>query len=256
MGEDRFQKGYRQIKALNPEGADQVLGGLADIAPDMGRFMVEFGYGDIYARPALDVKSRQIATIAALTALGNAEPQLKWHIGASLNMGMLPEEIVEILYVVTVYSGFPAGLNGIVAARDVFKERKVAFKPAKADGAADRHARGLKTIEETSKGAGVAVINSLADIAPDMADFIVDFSYGDVFCRTGLAPRSREIAAIAAMTAAGTMRPQLKVHIKTALNVGVTKEEIVEVLMQMAVYAGFPAALNGISAAWEVFSDY
>ncbi len=256
MGEDRFERGYKQIRALNPEGADQVLGGLADIAPDMARLMVEFGYGDIYARPALDIKSRQIATIAALTALGNAEPQLKWHIGASLNVGILPEEIVEILYVVTVYSGFPAGLNGIAAVRDVFKTRKVAFKPVKTDGDADRHERGLRMIEETSKGSGIAVIDSLADVAPDMADFIVDFSYGDVFCRSGLAPRSREIAAIAGMTAAGTMQPQIKVHIETALNVGVTKEEIVEVLMQMAVYAGFPAALNAISAAREVFSAY
>ena len=254
MGEDRFERGYRQIRALNPEGADQVLGGLADIAPDMGRLMVEFGYGDIYARPALDTKSRQIATIAALTALGNAEPQLKWHISASLNVGILPEEIVETLYVMAVYSGFPAGLNGIAAARDVFKTRNVAFKPVKANDTADRHVRGLRTIEETSKGSGVAVIDSVADIAPDMADFIVDFSYGDVFSRRGLTPRWKEIAAIAGMTAAGTMRSQLKVHIEAALNVGVTKKEVIEVLMQMAVYAGFPAALNAISAAREVFA--
>lgn len=99
------------------------------------------------------------------------------------------------------------------------------------------------------------MLDSLADIAPDMADFIVDFSYGDIFCRKGLTPRLREIAAVAGMCAAGTMRPQLKVHISTALNVGVTKGEIIEVLMQMAVYAGFPAALNGISAAREVFAE-
>jgi 4-carboxymuconolactone decarboxylase len=255
MSEDRFEKGYRQLKALNPEGADRVLAGLADIAPDMGRFIVEFGYGDIYTRPGLDLKSRQITTIAALVALGNAEPQLKWHINAALNLGISPGEVIETLYVMTVYSGFPAGLNGIAAARDVFKARNIALKPAKSGSAADRRARGLKTLEDTSKGSGRAVLESLTDIAPDMADFIIDFSYGDVFCRSGLAPRFKEIAAIAGMTAAGVMRPQLKVHMKTALNVGVTKKEIIEVLIQMAVYAGFPAALNGISAAREVFAE-
>jgi 4-carboxymuconolactone decarboxylase len=254
MGKDRFETGYRKLKALNPDGTDQVLGGLNDIAPDMGRFIVEFCYGDIYSRPALDVKSRQIATIAALTALGNALPQLKWHMNAALNVGVSPEEIVETLYVITVYSGFPAGLNGIAAAREVFKSRNITFRPLKTSGTADRRARGLRTMEETSKGSGKAVIDGLADIAPDMAGFIVDFSYGDIFCRGGLTPRLKEIAAVAGMTAAGTMQPQLKVHIKAALNVGVTKKEVVEVLMQMAVYAGFPAALNGISAAREVFS--
>ncbi len=255
MDEDRFERGYKQLNALNAEGADQVLGSLADIAPDMGRLMVEFGYGDIYARPTLDVKSRQVATIAALTALGNAEPQLKWHISASLNVGISPEEIIEIIYVMTVYSGFPAGLNGIAAARDIFKTKGIPFQPAKASTSPDRRTRGLRAIEETSKGSANAVLDSLADIAPDMADFIVDFSYGDIFCRKGLTPRLREIAAVAGMCAAGTMRPQLKVHISTALNVGVTKGEIIEVLMQMAVYAGFPAALNGISAAREVFAE-
>jgi 4-carboxymuconolactone decarboxylase len=255
MSEERFDRGYNQLKALNKDGAEQVLAGLADIAPDMGRFIVEFGYGDIYGRPALDRKARQIATIAALTALGNAGTQLKWHIAAALNVGVSPKEVIETMYVMTVYAGFPAGLNGISAAREVFKEKNIAFTPAKVDKTADRRQRGMKVMEETSKGSGRAVLGSLADIAPDMADYIIDFSYGDIFSRSDLTPRLKEIAAIAGMTAAGTMRPQLKVHIKAALNVGVSKEEILEVIMQMAVYAGFPASLNGISEVREVFAE-
>jgi 4-carboxymuconolactone decarboxylase len=255
MAEERFNRGYNQLKALNKDGAEQVLTGLADIAPDMGRFIVEFGYGDIYARPALDRKARQIATVAALTALGNAGTQLKWHIAAALNVGVSPQEIVDTMYVMTVYAGFPAGLNGISAAREVFKGRNITFTPVKADKTRDRRERGMKIMEATSKGSGRAVLSGLADIAPDMADYIIDFSYGDIFSRSGLTPRLKEIAAIAGMTAAGTMRPQLKVHIKAALNVGVSKEEILEVLIQMAVYAGFPASLNGISEAREVFAE-
>lgn len=72
----------------------------------------------------------------------------------------------------------------------------------------------------------------------------------------GLDLRSREIATVAALTAMGNAAPQLKVHIGAALHVGLTQDEIVEVIMQMAVYAGFPAALNGLFAAKEVFASH
>ncbi|HCE25529.1 MAG TPA: 4-carboxymuconolactone decarboxylase, partial [Hyphomonas sp.] len=65
----------------------------------------------------------------------------------------------------------------------------------------------------------------------------------------------REIATIAALTAMGTAQPQLKVHIQAGLNVGLTKSEIEEIIIQMSVYAGFPAALNGMQAAKEVYSS-
>lgn len=254
--ESRYERGYKQLKALDAIAADQVLKNLADVAPDMGRFLIEFAYGDIYTRPALDVKSRQLATIAILTALGNAQPQLKWHIGASLNIGITPEEIIDTIYVQTVYSGFPAGLNAIFAAKDVFKARNLVFKPVRWDNDnVDRRARGLKILDETSKGAGQKVIDSMADIAPDMADFLINFSYGTVFCRNILSPQLKEIIAITSMAATGTMKPQLKVHIKAGLNVGLTKQQIIEAMMHVAVYAGFPAALNGIYVAREVFVE-
>ena len=88
----------------------------------------------------------------------------------------------------------------------------------------------------------------------DFARYLIEFPFGDIYSRPGLDLRSREIAVIAALTALGNATPQLKVHLQAALNVGVTREEIVEVLMQMAVYAGFPAALNGLAAAREVFA--
>jgi 4-carboxymuconolactone decarboxylase len=95
----------------------------------------------------------------------------------------------------------------------------------------------------------------LADIAPDFATYLLEFPFGDIYSRPDLSLRDREIATIAALAAMGTAAPQLKVHIEAGLNVGLTKEEITEVLMQMAVYAGFPAALNGLFVAKEVFAQ-
>lgn len=117
-----------------------------------------------------------------------------------------------------------------------------------------RVARGKRALDTIDGAAGQAVIDSLADIAPDFATYLFEFPFGDIYARPNLSLRDREIATIAALTAMGTAQPQLKVHIEAGLNVGVSRDEIVEILMQMSVYAGFPAALNGLFAAKEVFS--
>jgi len=117
-----------------------------------------------------------------------------------------------------------------------------------------RYERGLAKLQEIDGEGGVKVVESLADIAPDFARLLIEFPFGDIYSRPGLDLRSREIAVVAALTAMGNAAPQLKVHIQGALNVGVTRTEVIEIIMQMAVYAGFPAALNGITAAREVFA--
>ncbi|MBU2868204.1 carboxymuconolactone decarboxylase family protein [Pacificibacter marinus] len=122
------------------------------------------------------------------------------------------------------------------------------------DSSLTRLERGKRALVEIDGEAGQNVIDALADIAPDFATYLLEFAFGDIYARPALALRDREIATIAALTAMGTATPQLKVHIEAGLNVGLTQNEIVEVIMQMAVYAGFPAALNGLFAAKEIFA--
>lgn len=119
----------------------------------------------------------------------------------------------------------------------------------------ERYRRGWERLREVDGKAGEQVIDSLEDVAPDLARYVIEFPFGDVYTRPGLDLRSRELATVAALTALGTAEPQLKVHVHGALNVGCTREEVVEVIIQMAVYAGFPAALNGIGVAKEVFDE-
>ncbi len=119
----------------------------------------------------------------------------------------------------------------------------------------ERYVRGLAKLQEIDGQAGEKVVASLAGIAPDFARYLIEFPFGDIYSRPGLDLRSREIAVVAALTALGNAAPQLKVHIQGALNVGVSRQEVVETIMQMAVYAGFPAALNGLFAAQEVFAE-
>lgn len=117
---DRYQRGWEKLREIDGEVGEQVVQSLHDIAPDFARYLIEFPFGDIYARPGLDLKSREIAVVAALTALGNAAPQLKVHIQGALNVGVSRDEIVETIMQMAVYAGFPAALNGLSAAKEVF----------------------------------------------------------------------------------------------------------------------------------------
>jgi len=117
----------------------------------------------------------------------------------------------------------------------------------------ERYLRGLDRLAEVDGEAGQQVVATLSESFPDFASYLLEFPFGDIYSRPGLGLREREIAVVAALCAMGTAGPQLRVHIHAALHVGCTPTEIVETLMQMAVYAGFPAALNGLAAAKEVF---
>ena len=127
-----------------------------------------------------------------------------------------------------------------------------------ADGSeeeSERYKRGWELLKQINEERGQAIIDSLKDIAPDLARYVIEFPFGDIFSRPGLDLKSREIAVVAALTALGTAAPQLNSHINNALNVGCSRTEIVEIIIQMAVYAGFPAALNGMDVAKEVFNE-
>ena len=122
---ERYQQGWQMLQTIDGEAGERVIDSLQEIAPDLARYIIEFPLGDIYTRPGLDLKSREIATIASLTSLGNAQPQLKVHIHAALNVGCTAQEIVEVVMQMAVYAGFPAALNGIGVVKQVFAERHI-----------------------------------------------------------------------------------------------------------------------------------
>ncbi|WP_370616578.1 carboxymuconolactone decarboxylase family protein [Citrobacter portucalensis] len=124
MPSERFIIGQKMLQKVDGKGGDAVVESLQGIAPDFAQYLIEFPFGDIYSRPGLDLRSREIATVAALTALGNAAPQLKVHIGAALHVGLTQDEIVEVIMQMAVYAGFPAALNGLFAAKEVFASHK------------------------------------------------------------------------------------------------------------------------------------
>jgi 4-carboxymuconolactone decarboxylase len=122
----RYDRGLAKLSEIDGEAGHKVISALADVAPDFARLLIEFPFGDVYSRPGLDLRAREIATIAALTAMGNAAPQLRVHVEAGLNVGVSPTEIVETVMQMAVYAGFPAALNGLFVVKEVFSARGIA----------------------------------------------------------------------------------------------------------------------------------
>jgi len=125
MENSRFNIGLKLLEQIDGEAGQNVIESLQDICPDLAKYTIEYPFGDIYARSGLDLKSRELATVAALTALGHCTPQLKVHLNAALNVGCTENEIKEILLQMSVYAGFPAALNGMFAFKDVLEQRKL-----------------------------------------------------------------------------------------------------------------------------------
>lgn len=123
MSSDRLERGKKMINELM-EGADQgVLKGLGKTAPDLANYVLEFIFGDLYSRSGLDLKTKQMLTVTILATLGNAKPQLAYHINCALNLGIPRDDIINIMTHIAGYAGFPAALNGVSTAKEVFAER-------------------------------------------------------------------------------------------------------------------------------------
>jgi 4-carboxymuconolactone decarboxylase len=123
--ENRYKNGLDKLAEIDGEAGQKVIASLQKICPDLARYTIEFPFGDIYQRTQLDLRSREIATVAALTALGHCAPQLNVHINGALNVGCTPDEIIEVILQMAVYAGFPAALNGMSVAKDVFIARNL-----------------------------------------------------------------------------------------------------------------------------------
>jgi 4-carboxymuconolactone decarboxylase len=136
MDNERYLRGWAKLKEIDGTQGERVIASLSDIAPDFARLLIEFPFGDIYSRPGLDLKTRELAVVAALTALGNAAPQLKVHIHGALNVGCSRQEIIEVIMQMAIYAGFPAALNGLFAAKEVYADREQTDGHARQEGQA------------------------------------------------------------------------------------------------------------------------
>lgn len=125
MEYDRFKRGIERLSEVDGKAGENVIASLNGIAPDLGKYIVEFAFGEIYCREGLSLPERELITIASLLTAGGCEPQLEVHINGSLNVGVMPEKIIETFIQCIPYTGFPKVLNAVNVAKKVFDERNI-----------------------------------------------------------------------------------------------------------------------------------
>lgn len=260
MQSERYKAGWEKLKEIDGEIGEKVIENLKDISPDLATFIIEYAFGDIYTRDGLDLKTKEIAVVAALTAMGNVQPQLKVHINGALNTGSSINELKEVMLQMSVYSGFPSAINGMNVLKEVLQERQTQGikdeigKTAK-ETTSDRLRLGEQELSKLDSLQVERLKNAYNDFSPELVKFTLEYGYADIFSRDNLSEKYRQIATISALTALGTVHPQLKFHINAGLNIGLTETEIKEIILLMTIYSGFPSAINGTNALKEVLNE-
>ena len=125
MENERINRGTEKLKEVDGNAGERVIASLEEVAPDLGRYILEFAFGDIYCRDGLSLPEREVITIASLLTAGGCEAQLEVHINGSLNVGISPEKVIETFIQCIPYTGFPKVLNAVNVAKKVFAERNV-----------------------------------------------------------------------------------------------------------------------------------
>lgn len=257
----RFKNGWEKLKEIDGEAGEKVFNNLKDISPDLGNYIIEYAFGDVYTRKGINLKSKEIAVVAALTAMGNAQPQLKVHINGALNTGSSINEIKEVILQMSIYSGFPNCINGMNALKEVLNERHAKGFTDKIGSPATeiKETNRLKIGEEELSKLDSLQVNKLKEtynnFSPELVKLALEFGYGDIYSRDNLSKQHRQIATIAALTAMGNAQVQLKFHINAGMNIGLTKENIEDIMLLMTIYSGFPSAINGINCLKEVVNE-
>ena len=209
--------------------------------PEMMAILQKYIFGEVFTVGNLDMKTREMLTVTSL-AVQQTLPQLKAHINAALNVGVTPLEVRETLYQCAPFIGFPKTLNAIGVMNEVFKERGIET-PLEMAGTTDEKSRFEKgaAIQKPLYGDEISkALEGLPEnMGEDVARFLTEFCFGDIYTRNGLDVKTREL-----MTTGDT--ETLKSHIKGALKAGNSKETITAAMIQCLPYVGFPKTIAAL----------
>jgi 4-carboxymuconolactone decarboxylase len=263
MSEDR-SRAERALDALSTIGGSEeggrTLAGFLDAQGAVGRLALWTGAGEIWTRPGLSRRDRSVVVISTLTALAR-ETELRQHVAGGLNHGLSIEEADEIMVQIAAYAGLPFALAGarivdsVVAEREGGSTRQAPHVQLDDKSDAQRRADGLDVLSTLIGDPNLdraATEKAILDSQGDMGVLVMDYAFGDVWARPQLSRRDRSLVVISVLTALN-MKHELEIHLGGALNHGLTPAEIVEVMITMVAYGGFPRAIDGLLLAQKVF---
>ncbi len=221
--------------------------------PGLDDFLAEVVYAGIWDRPGLAKPDRAICTLAALSVLQRLVP-LKAMTGSALDLGLTPRNILEVFVQVGLYAGFVTTETSAAVAHEVFAARglKVPAEPARTDSHEELDRLGREVMAKLHGERGTQGYAAPGNaITGELYPSAIRYGYGELWSRPGLDHRQRMLCAVAGFCAMG-LESQLKKFGQSALNVGLTRQEIIEAVIQTGPYGGFPRALNGLAILSEV----
>jgi 4-carboxymuconolactone decarboxylase len=255
--EERFQRGIGiRTKFGGGTPVPSTVPDSRELAPDLHRIAGEALFGSIWTRPALTLEHREMITLSVLTVL-ERDTQLKRHVGNAVNLGLSPDQIVEVLIHMAFYRGVPATYNALAIAKDVFDQRGINFTPPSiydpTEDPEDLYQRGVaRRTEYMGAESQVARSQPVTDVEREFSRLTNEYYWGSVWTRPGLDLASRSICTLAALIALGQAGP-LRSHIKGARHIGLSQEEVVEVIVHTAFYVGLPFVRSAMDIANEIF---
>lgn len=120
---DRYERGEELLRKVDGDKvADNLIAAYEDLAPDFTRYLIEFAFGEIYARDG-DLKHRELIAIASLATMGGCDAQLQTHVHGAFNVGLSEGQIVEAVMTLIPYVGFPKALNAMAVVKRVVDKR-------------------------------------------------------------------------------------------------------------------------------------
>ncbi|MCK1292429.1 carboxymuconolactone decarboxylase family protein [Bradyrhizobium sp. 136] len=209
------------------------------VAPALEGYAQKFVQGDLWNRPGLSARDRSIVTVAALIAR-NQTVELPYYLALSLDNGVKPSEISEIITHLAFYTGRANAMDAIPAAKAVFESRNVG-----PDQLPPASGPQLQLDEAREKQRTTLVAEQFGQITPSLVQYTTDVLFRDLWLRPALAPRDRSLVTVSALISTGQVA-QITYHLNRAMDNGLTREEAGEVLGHLAFYAGWP---NAFSAA-------
>jgi 4-carboxymuconolactone decarboxylase len=245
----------RQDLRHQGEAMLRTLFGSAAQPAGLANLLTEAAYGGIWSRPGLSIPDRLVCAMAAL-GVGPRLKALRRHISAGLDHGLTAEAIREILVQASLYSGFSAAEESLALAGEVFAERGIQFPADPPEDASleelDRRRAALMADLHGSRATqGYASPDN--PVTGQLYPAAIRYGYGEIWSRPGLETRERALVAVAAFTALRLPEQAAKFG-QSALNVGLTKTQVIEAIIQTAPLTGFPPALNALGAISAAFA--
>ena len=224
-------------EALTGQGTD----------PEMMDILQKFISGEVFQTGDLTMKQREMITCITLATMQTL-PQLKAHAGAALNLGVMPEELREVMYLTAPFIGFPKMLNAVATVNEVFKERGISLPLGKQGTVTEdnRHAMGKSIQDKLYPGGIASVMEGVpGDMGKDVEQFLTDYFFGDICSRGALDLQTRELLGYCVLTTLEA-ESQLHSHYHGNINAGNSPEALTAAVIQCLPYIGFPAAIKAL----------